>query len=189
MNTSTLSDMKALSSGEQAALFKRLDAARKTGKATNYSATYGAGPATIARSAGVTKAEATVLHEAYWKLNWSIPAVADASLAKVVNRQRWLYNPTSGFWYSLRHDKDRWSTLNQGTGVYCFDTWVKHIRSKRKQMTAQFHDEVVMCIKKGNRDKANNLLRWAIEETNKELQLNVQLDVDIQFDSNYAGIH
>ena len=56
-------------------------------------------------------------------------------------------------------------------------------------MTAQFHDEVVMCIKKGNRDKAHNLLRWAIEETNKELQLNVQLDVDIQFDSNYAGIH
>jgi hypothetical protein len=34
----------------------------------------------------------------------------------------WLYNPVSKFWYSAIY-KDIFSTLNQGTGVYCFDTW------------------------------------------------------------------
>ena len=50
-------------------------------------------------------------------------------------------------WYSLRFDKDRFSTLNQGTGAYCFDTWVKYILSKRPQLTGQFHDEVILEIK------------------------------------------
>lgn len=181
--------MKALPPAEQAALFKRIGVIRHNGKQTNYSATYGAGAATIARSAGVSKEAGTKLHEAYWKVNWAIPVIAGAQLSKTCNGQRWLYNPVSKLWYSLRHEKDIWSTLNQGTGVYCFDTWVRHMRSKRKQLTGQMHDEVILTIKKGNRDKAKALLRWAIEETNKELNLNIQLDIDIQFGDTYAAIH
>jgi len=162
---------------------------RRKYKGANYSCVYGVGEASLARSLDIPKAQAKGLIEAYWKRNWAVKAIAAECVVKVVDKRKWLFNPVSGFWYSLRHEKDRFSTLNQGTGVYCFDTWVKHIRRKRKQMTAQFHDEVVLCIKKGFRDKATKLLRWAIEETNKELNLNVKLDVDIQFDSNYAGIH
>ena len=164
-------------------------AQRKAGKGGNYSCLYGAGAPTVARSTGMPLKQAKIVVEAYAKRNWAVQAIAAECVVKVVDKRKWLFNPVSGFWYSLRHEKDRFSTLNQGTGVYCFDTWVKHIRRKRKQMTAQFHDEVVLCIKKGFRDKATKLLRWAIEETNKELNLNVKLDVDIQFDSNYAGIH
>ena len=105
------------------------------------------------------------------------------------NGTKWLYNPVSGFWYSLRYDKDRFSTLNQGTGVYCFDTWIKHVMSVRPQLTAQFHDEIVLCLKLGSRAKCDRLLKWAIDETNKELNLNVKLDVSIDYGKAYSEIH
>ncbi len=74
----TLEEMKKLPKEEQQKIAKKVGAARKKGKATNYSATYGAGGATIARAAGVSEYEGDNLHKAYWKLNWSIPAVADS---------------------------------------------------------------------------------------------------------------
>ena len=37
--------------------------------------------------------------------------------------------------------------------------------------------------------KCEKLLRWAIEETNKKLKLNVELDIDVQFGHTYADIH
>jgi DNA polymerase I-like protein with 3'-5' exonuclease and polymerase domains len=181
--------MKRLPPEEQRALFQKIDAARKKGKSTNYAATYGAGPPTIARGAGVSEAEGRLLHQAYWKLNWSIPAVAKTLETKEVSTGLWLKNPVSGFWYSLRHEKDRWSTLNQGTGVYCFDTWIKHFRKRRSQLTGQMHDEVILCIKKGHREGCTSLLRSAILATNKELKLNRDLDIDVQFGSDYSKIH
>ena len=98
----------------------------------------------------------------------------------------WLLNPVSKLWYSLRTEKDIFSTLNQGTGVWVFDTWVKHIRSKRPQLTAQFHDEVVLCVKKGHREGCTKLLKWAIAMTNEELKLNRSMDIDIQFGERYS---
>lgn len=164
-------------------------AERKAGKGGNYSCLYGAGAPTVARSTGMPLKQAKVVVEAYAKRNWAVQAIADACLVKVVDKGKWLYNPVSGFWYSLRHEKDRFSTLNQGTGVYCFDTWVKYIRRKRKQMTAQFHDETVQCIKLGHREQATRLLHWAIGETNIEIGLNVDLGIDIQFGNSYSEIH
>lgn len=158
-------------------------------KAVNYACVYGARPATVSRTAKCSIEEAGSLVDAYWKKNWSVLKIAESCEVKVVKGQRWLFNPISKFWYSLRYEKDRFSTLNQGTGVYCFDTWVKHIRSKRPQLTGQFHDEVILTVKKGCRDKATELIRWAIDETNKELKLNVKLDVDVQFGKSYSEIH
>jgi DNA polymerase I-like protein with 3'-5' exonuclease and polymerase domains len=100
-----------------------------------------------------------------------------------------MYNPVSRLWYSLREEKDIFSTLNQGTGVWAFDTWIKHVRSRRPQLTGQFHDEIILQVRKGNREKCEELLRWAIDETNKELSLHRELDIDIQFGDNYAAIH
>jgi hypothetical protein len=181
--------MKALSPDGQAALAKRIGAIRKTYKQVNYSCVYGAGGETVGRSTGKGTAGGTKLVEDYWKRNWSVKAIAEDQLVRVFSGKKWLYNPVSRFWYSLRHEKDRFSTLNQGTGVYCFDTWVKHIRSKNLPLVGQFHDEVVGVIKIGLRDRAIEVCKWAIRETNEELNLNRDLDCSIDFGSSYADIH
>lgn len=162
---------------------------RQTYKSVNYACVYGARPPRVAITAKCSVPRAETLVDAYWKRNWSVLKIAEDCTVKTVRGQKWLLNPVSKLWYSLRYEKDRFSTLNQGTGVYCFDTWIKHIRSKRPQLTGQFHDECILTVKKGNRDKAEELLRWAISEANKELNLNVKLGIDIQFGENYASVH
>jgi hypothetical protein len=163
---------------------------RKIYKAVNYAAVYGAGVATLARSAGVSQKEAKDLLEAYWKRNWSVRAIPkDITVKKSFGGSMWLLNPVSNLWYSLRYEKDIFSTLNQGTGVYCFDTWIAFIFNRRPQLTAQFHDEIVLTVKKGYRKNCTLLLKWAIRETNKKLKLNRELDVDVQFGNTYSEIH
>ena len=168
---------------------KDLGKIRKPFKVVNYSATYGVGAPKLSREMGVTEAEARSLLDAYWKRNWAIKQLAEDSKVKTLGDQMWLYNPVSKFWYSLRFAKDIFSTLNQGTGVFVFDTWISFVRSRRKQMTAQFHDEGVWEIKKGHREKGESLLRWAMEETNKKLALNVRIGIDVKFGENYADVH
>lgn len=164
-------------------------AERKLGKAANYSCVYGASGDTVARSAGISPPEGARLVEAYWKRNWAVKEIANDCRVKLVHGDKWLYNPVSGFWYSLRHDKDRFSTLNQGTGVYCFDLWVGFILRERKQLTAQFHDEIILEIKKGAREKCRELLVRSMKKVNEVLKLNRELGVDIQFGDSYAEIH
>ncbi len=103
--------------------------------------------------------------------------------------EMWLFNPVSKFWYSLRYPKDIFSTLNQGTGVFCFDVWIKNFRSKRPQLTGQMHDEVILTIEKGTRLEIEKLLKDSIKKTNRQLKLNRELDIDVQFGDNYAEIH
>lgn len=170
-------------------LFKALKSIRSKAKATNYACVYGAGGATVARSAGIPKHEGDALVAVYWQRNWAVKAVAEAQVVKEVEGQLWLFNPLSKFWYSLRYEKDRFSTLNQGTGVYCFDTWIKWVRSKRSQLSGQMHDEIILEVKKGFRKQAEDLLKWAIRKTNEELKLNRELDCDVQFGNSYADIH
>lgn len=169
--------------------YEWVKAVRKGYKAANYASVYGVGAATLARDNGLTKKEAQTLIDNYWKRNWSVRKVSGDVTVKKVDGEMWLLNPVSNFWYSLRAEKDIFSTLNQGTGVYCFDTWVKHFRKVRSQLTGQFHDEVILEIKKGAQEKCERLLRHAIDKTNKELSLNVKLDIDVQFGNNYAEIH
>lgn len=185
----TLDEMKALPQREQKALFDRIAAARKVYKAVNYSCVYGAGGATVARAAGVVTQKGEKLVEAYWKRNWSVKAIAEAQIVKVSSGRKWLYNPVSRFWYSLRYEKDRFSTLNQGTGVYCFDMWVKNVRSKGLPIIGQMHDEIIGLVRKGLRERATAVCKWAVGEVNKLLKLNRELDVDVQFGGSYAEIH
>lgn len=168
---------------------KDLSPIRKIYKAANYACIYGVGAAKLARETGLTKAQAQALIEAYWKRNWSVQQLSKDTLVKRIDKEMWLYNPVSKFWYSLRNEKDIFSTLNQSTGVFCFDSWVKEFRRKRPQLTGQFHDEVILELKKGNRDKCTNLLKEAISKVNETLKLNITLDVDIQFGKTYAEIH
>lgn len=162
---------------------------RYAGKSANYSSTYGAGADTIARAAGVPRRVGKSLHKAYWERNWSLKAIADECITTEAIGLKWLWNPIANMWYYLKKDKDKFSTLNQGTGTYCFDMWIKEILKTRKQLTAQFHDEIILEIKKGHRKAAEKLLRDAISVVNKELKLNRELGIDIDFGDNYAQIH
>lgn len=155
----------------------------------NYLCQYGGGPAKLALTANIDLKTAEFVWKTYWEKNWAIKKVAEQQIVKTVNGQMWLLNPISGFWYSLRYEKDRFSTLIQGTASFVFDEWVKLFRSKRPQLTAQFHDEVVLHIKKGNREKCTKLLKNSIYELNKQLNLNRELGIDVQFADRYSGVH
>lgn len=158
-------------------------------KPVNYSAIYGIQKKKLARELGIKQDEAQKLLDAYWERNWAVKEVIKNTKIKHVGGEMWLFNPVSRFWYSLRYEKDIFSTLNQGTGVYCFDTWIKNFREVRPQITGQFHDEVILEIKEGAEKKCEKFLRQALDKTNKELILNVQLDIDVQFGKRYSEIH
>jgi len=162
---------------------------RKKYKAANYSCIYGVGAAKLAREIEVSKKEAEALIEAYWKRNWSIKRVSETQKVKLVGGSMWLQNPVSKFWHSLRSEKDIFSTLNQSTGVYCFDTWLYYTRLMGLPIAAQFHDEQLVPVKIGDEDFVKGVLKDAINFTNKKLRLNVELDVDCQFGVNYASVH
>jgi hypothetical protein len=167
----------------------RVGKIRKPFKAVNYSAIYGVGKVKLARTMGTTEKEADTLLTAYWKRNWAVKKIAEEQRVRRIGDQMWLYNPVSQFWYSLRFEKDIFSTLNQGTGVYCFDSWLGEIRKVRKQLTGQFHDEIILEVRDGNREACSKLLRDAIQKVNERLKLNVELSVDVQYGRSYADIH
>ena len=162
---------------------------RHAGKSTNYAATYGATGPTIARSAGVDEAVGDLLHAAYWERNWSLTAIAEECVVKNSRGMKWLWNPVAELWYFLKAEKDRFSTLNQGTGTFAFDRWVYYILEQRPQLTAQFHDEVILELKVGNREAMTKILKKAIDQVNEELKLNRALDCDVDFGNSYAEIH
>lgn len=174
---------------EHSPKYKSLKEVRKKGKGVNYAAIYGAGVSTLARSAGIPENEARKLQDVYWKRNWSVKKLAEDQTVKVCNGLMWLFNPVSKFWYSLRYEKDIFSTLNQGTGVYCFDTWVKYVRQSGPPLCGQFHDEWITVVKKGNRDRLNAHVKKAMDKANAELKLNRELGFDLQFGDSYAEIH
>jgi len=180
----TQCDIDKHNSGE-----KSLKDLRKNYKVVNYSATYGVGASTLARNTGMSESEAKNLLKAFWSRNWSVEAVAKGVRIKDLFGSMWLQNPVSKFWYSLRSDKDRFSTLNQGTGVYCFDNWVKFCRQQGLETVGQFHDEVIALVKRGEEDEVVNIMHNSIKDLNQLLKLNVDLGMEAQFGNNYAEIH
>ena len=166
-----------------------LTAQRHKGKTTNYASTYGAGAQTIARGAEATLKEGEALHKAYWSRNWSLKAIAEEQITKNVNGKLWLLNPVSGLYYELRSKKDIFSTLNQGTGTYCFDMWVKEILKKDVKLLAQFHDEVIIDSPLGYRKEVIKYLKTCVGKVNDTLKLKRRLDVDVDFGKTYAEIH
>ena len=166
-----------------------IKALRKAYKVVNYSATYGVGAPKLARETGKSEREAKALLEAFWKRNWAIESVAKGLRVREVNGGMWVLNPVSKFWYSLRSDKDRFSTLNQGTGVFCFDNWVALCRKNGIKTIGQFHDEIIAIVKEGEEEDTAKKMKWAVEKLNEKLGLNVPLGTDVQFGNTYADIH
>ena len=168
---------------------RSLKTLRKNYKVVNYSATYGVGKQTLARNTGMSQEEAQTLLDAFWSRNWSVEEVSKNATVRNLFGSDWLYNPVSGFWHSLRSDKDRFSTLNQSTGVYCFDSWVMYCRGFMLKTIGQFHDEVIVLTKEGEEENTKSKMQAAIDLLNDELQLNVPLGIDVQFGKTYADVH
>ena len=180
----TQDDIDKHNSGERS-----LKALRKNYKVVNYSATYGVGAPKLARETGMTKGEAKTLLEAFWSRNWAIERVAKNLRVRELFGGMWLKNPVSGFWYSLRSDKDRFSTLNQSTGVFCFDTWVSLCRTEGIKSIGQFHDEIIALVKEGEEGEVEKIMHNAAVKLNDKVKLNVPLGTDVQFGKTYADIH
>lgn len=178
-----------MSEEEKQKTFKAISKIRKDSKQVNFSAVYGVGAPKMSLTTGWPLPKSKNLLMIYWKRNWSVKEVAANCKVKNIDGHMWLYNPVSKFWYSLRYDKDRFSTLNQGTGVYCFDRWVSRVRSKGYKMCGQFHDEIIVPVQLGQRDKIRKDFKDSIAEVNKELNLNIQLDISVDFGDTYAAIH
>lgn len=173
-------------------------AARAIGKSTNYAAVYGSGAETLARTSGMSVAQAKVSLEGYWKLNWSVKAIAEDQCVIVDTQGKsWLVNPVNGFAYSLRSDKDRFSTLCQGTGSFFFDMWVDKILDDMqakfgvKRLTGQFHDEYIACFTdtEDNKTAMKDITNGAIDYLNEKYFLRRKLGCDVQFGYNYSEIH
>jgi hypothetical protein len=171
----------------------------------NYSAVYGAGAPKISQTAGVDLTTGKLLHESYWKLNWSVQAIAEEQFLVEFPSEEgynnlhklWLVNPINGFMYAIRAKKDVFSTLCQGSGSYFFDMWLKHILRRQKEkfgvnkIQLQMHDEVMFSFKDTEKFKSEfkSLIKGAVEDVNKEFNLRRKLDVDVQFGKKYSEIH
>lgn len=183
---------------ENDVIFKVLDKIRQSGKTTNYACQYGAGAATVARAAGVPLSLGTTLHEGYWKLNWSVKAIAEATKTKKMAGVNWQWNLVSKLWYFLKTDKDRFSTLCQGTGAYICDMWVQAVidicmerYGKPPALCGQFHDEIILRLRDTPkaREIMEGIVQEAIERVNEKVQMNTTLGCDVSFGRTYADIH
>lgn len=162
---------------------------RWNAKRVNFAATYGAGIPKIVLTSGMDVSIATTLHRAYWKRNWAIKKIAKDAYWKEVDGEMWLYNPVSQFWYSLRYIKDIFSTLNQGTAVFCFDTWVRNVRRRGIKICGQFHDEIAFPLFPEEKDIVTQKLTDAINEANEQLNLNIKLSISIDYGNSYSETH
>lgn len=160
---------------------------RQKAKTVNFSATYKVGAETLARNGGFKLSFAKKLLKTFWERNKAILDVENSLEIKEVYGQKWLKNPVSGFWYTLRAEKDKFSTLNQSTAVYVFDTWLKYIRQKGIKISYQCHDEWLANIK--NKEETEEIIKKSIDEVNNELKLNVKIGCSYEFGLNYADCH
>lgn len=164
---------------------------RKIYKPVNYSAIYGVGAPKLSLEIGKTEKEARELINTYWERNWAIKVVSSEQKIVNINGQKWLLNPVNNLYYSLRTEKDIFSTLNQGTGAYCFDRWIQEVLRRHPQMNAQFHDEGIWQVPntKVAKENMSKLLQESIDAVNASLKLNVTLKISSQFGNNYSEIH
>lgn len=176
-------------SKEDKNLYKKLKTLRGIAKNGNYALQYGAYPPRLVKTCGLEIKEAQNLFDSYWKLNWAIKTISSTQKVQKIAGEMWLLNPISGFYYSLRNQSDVFSTLIQGTASYVFDMWVKNVLEERRQLTAQFHDEIVVHIKDGSEDRMTDLCFRAIHKLNSQLKLNRELDIGVQVGIRYSDIH
>lgn len=184
-----LDKYKNLNPTEQHELYTRLNKVRALGKMCNFASLYNVMKNTLARNANITVKEAEKLLEVYWQRNWSVKKFSESIYIKTVRGKMWSFNPLSKFFYSQRNERDIFSTINQGAGVFCFDIFLSYIIKQNILPCLQYHDELVANIKKEDQEKTTESLLLAIKQTNDFLKMNVQLDCSFDYNVSYDLIH
>lgn len=194
----SMQQMQNLSLDEQDKIIEKVKSARQIAKGAGYALQYGSGAATVARTAGVPLPAAEIICSSYHDLNWSIGVIAENTKTKKANGMTWQLNPVNNLWYWLKSDKDRFSTLCQGTGAYITDTWIESCHEVCREkyginapVIAEFHDELVMRVKDSIIAKAamERIVLDAMELVNTIVQCNVTFACEIKFGENYSAIH
>lgn len=170
-------------------VYHEIESKRFLAKTTNFACVYGAGPPKISKTTGMPLKDAQLLHKTYWQMNKAVKQVAANIKIKEIDGQKWCFNPVSKFWYSLRVEKDVFSVINQGTGVYIFDSFIRKVREKGIIIRLQYHDEILIYLKITEKDKVKKILQDSIEEINSEIKLNVPLGISVDFGENYSMVH
>lgn len=181
-----------------AAVMEIVKAKRAVGKTVNYASVYKAGAAKIAITAKISKEEAEIALEGYWKLNWAVLEIEKEQIIIEDSRGgKWLINPINGHCYSLRSEKDIFSTLAQGTGSYFFDMWVDKVLEGQMEkwgrctLTGSFHDEIILVHKDSEKikDEMGSIVNAAIDKVSEQFKLRRKLGCEVQHGHRYSEIH
>jgi hypothetical protein len=163
---------------------------RSKSKVVNFSAVYSVGAKTLARNSGMPVSEAQKLLDVYWKRNWSVKELANSyKIKQTSDGQIWLYGTRSKIWYSLRNDKDRFSTGNQSLGDYVFSRWLLNVEKLKHYPVLQMHDEWNGVVPDDQVEEVVAALQTAMDMTNKEIGLNVTIKISIQTGGRYSNCH
>lgn len=181
--------LRNLDDAEAKKLMTKLKIARSAGKTTNYASLYNVGPSTLARNLEISESKAKTLLEAYWKINFSIKVFTESLEVKKVDKENWIYNPISKFWYYLRNEKDKFSVINQSSAVYCFNIWVYNCTKAGIWPVTQSHDDQLYIVDENKADETVAIINNAMEKVNEQIRLNVRLDCETQTGSNVAETH
>lgn len=195
-----LDDMLSQPQDVKELMLKDIAKARGKGKNSNYALQYSCGIKTLARTAGVSEAVAKKISKAYKSMNWSIDKIAADQVVKKVSHGTYQLNQFNGIWYHLKTDKDRFSTLVQGTGSYVLDLWLGFQFNLRKDpkygigvdganLLATAHDEQIIEFKEEFKDNVKSLIEDSLNKVNDRFKLEIPFGCDVQFGSNYSQIH
>lgn len=174
---------------EKTEFHDKLDKKRHSGKQTNYSSMYGIGKDKLAKELKITTKESAKLIDAYWIKNKCVRIFSESCETKTVGGQLWVKNPLNNYYYSLRSEKDIFSTINQGTGDYIFTLWQHNLMNMGVKLYAGFHDEIVTCCKPEDCEVVIVKLKRAMELVNKQLKLKVPVGIDYKIGNTYAEVH
>lgn len=170
-------------------LYHKLDRIRHNAKTTNYSAMYGVGAPKLSKELKIPQKEARKLIEAYWQKNWSVRHFANRCKTKTIGDQMWVQNPLNGYWYSLRSEKDIFSTVNQSAGDYIFTLWQHNLMELGVTLRGGFHDEIITTCPPEDVEGTVEKLYTAIDMVNDQLQLPVPVSIDHKIGNNYSEVH
>jgi len=175
---------------EEKSKLSSLKEVRSKSKIVNFSAVYSVSAKTLARNSGMSIGEAQKLLDVYWKRNWSVKELAASYQVKQTkDGQMWLYGSRSKIFYSLRNDKDRFSTGNQSLGDYVFSNFCFNIEKLGYYPILQMHDEWNSIVPNDKVDKVVKVLQQAMDITNEQIGLNVTIKISIQTGDRYSNCH
>lgn len=187
--------MKNLTKKEKEELFLDIDDRRSKAKTVNFATTYNAQVPKIASLLKGDTKLARKLFDVYWKRNWAIKEIEKSVEIKTIGKQMWLFNPVSKLWYPLKAKKDIFSLLNQSTGNYVFNTFLANVLqelNKEKipfKQQLQMHDEFLILVKNEYAEQALKAIKIGMDNTNKQLKLNVEFGYNAIVGKNYAEVH